>query len=135
MASISTRSISFRVGQPDVRIQALAAGQIDATTVSIGVWLSLPDKTGLHVLVDQDAYYAAAPVVNKVNIVSQKALEERHDDVVTVITRADQDFARLRRRSEQMGRCHGAAAAQYQPRRPSNPGRSPSPRAGASMAA
>lgn len=84
------------IGQPDVRVQALAAGQIDATTVSIGVWLSLPDKKGLHVLVDQDAYFAAAPVVNKVNIVSQKALDERRDDVVKVITalvKISRDFA------------------------------------------
>ena len=50
------------IGQPNVRAQALAAGQVDATTMSIGVWMSLPDKTGLHVLVDQDAYYEAAPV-------------------------------------------------------------------------
>ena len=39
------------IGQPNVRAQALAAGQIDATTMSIGVWLSIPDKTGLHVLI------------------------------------------------------------------------------------
>ncbi|MDB5587733.1 MAG: ABC-type nitrate/sulfonate/bicarbonate transport system, periplasmic component [Devosia sp.] len=85
------------IGQPDIRIQALAAGQIDATTVSIGVWQSLPDKTGLHILVSQDDYYAAAPVINKVNIVSQKALEERHDDVVKVITalvKISRDFAK-----------------------------------------
>jgi NitT/TauT family transport system substrate-binding protein len=84
------------IGQPDVRAQALAAGQVDATTISIGVWLSLPDKKGLHVLVDQDAYYAAAPVVNKVNIVSQKALDERRDDVEKVITalvKISRDFA------------------------------------------
>ncbi len=35
------------VGQPPVRAQALAAGQIDATTISIGVWLSMPDKSSV----------------------------------------------------------------------------------------
>lgn len=73
------------LGQPNVRAQALAAGQIDATTVSIGVWESLPDKTGLQVIVDQDDYYAAAPVVNKVNIVTSATLENRADDVEAVI--------------------------------------------------
>jgi len=94
---VDTDSVDFvSIGQPDIRIQALAAGQIDATTVSIGVWLSLPDKDGLHILVNQDDYYAAAPVVNKVNIVSQAALDNRRDDVVAVIralTKISRDFA------------------------------------------
>lgn len=84
------------LGQPNVRAQALAAGQIDATTVSIGVWSELPDTTGLHVLVDQDAYYEGAPVVNKVNAVTGDVLAERPEDVAAVIralTRISRDFA------------------------------------------
>ena len=96
-AGVDLDAVDFlALGQPDVRAQALVAGQVDATTVSIGVWLNIPDKTGLHILVDQDAYYAAAPVVNKVNIVSQKALDERRDDVVAVIRaliKISRDFA------------------------------------------
>jgi NitT/TauT family transport system substrate-binding protein len=84
------------LGQPDVRAQALAAGRVDATTMSIGVWEAMPDKTGLHVLVDQAAYYAAAPVVNKINIVPQAVLDERRDDVLAVtraLIRISRDFA------------------------------------------
>ncbi|WMT89034.1 ABC transporter substrate-binding protein [Pelagibacterium sp. H642] len=84
------------LGQPNVRGQALAAGQIDATTMSIGVWSEMPDTTGLHVLVDQEAYYEGAPVVNKVNAVPGNVLEERPDDVAAVIralTRISRDFA------------------------------------------
>ncbi|HHY50183.1 MAG TPA: ABC transporter substrate-binding protein [Alphaproteobacteria bacterium] len=73
------------IGQPNVRAQALAAGQIDATTMSIGVWMSMPDTSGLHVLVDQSAYYAAAPVVNKVNVVPASVLANRRDEVAAVI--------------------------------------------------
>ncbi|NNU79935.1 ABC transporter substrate-binding protein [Halovulum dunhuangense] len=73
------------LGQPPVRAQALAAGHVDATTMSIGVWLSLPDKTGLSVLVGQDAYYAAAPVVNKVNVVPRQVLDTRRADVEAVV--------------------------------------------------
>jgi NitT/TauT family transport system substrate-binding protein len=73
------------LGQPSIRAQALAAGQVDATTMSIGVWSSLPDRTGLAILVDQDAYYEAAPVVNKVNIVTAETLETRGDEVRAVI--------------------------------------------------
>lgn len=73
------------LGQPATRAQALAAGQIDATTMSIGVWTTLPDKAGLHILVDQDTYFAAAPVVDKVNIVTEQVLAERGDEVAGVI--------------------------------------------------
>lgn len=73
------------IGQPNVRAQALAAGQIDATTISIGVWLALPDKEGLRVLVDPDSYFAAAPVLNKVNVVPDAVLRDRRDDVVKVV--------------------------------------------------
>lgn len=73
------------LGQPAVRAQALAAGQVDATTMSIGVWLSIPDKAGLKILVPQDSYYAGAPVVNKVNVVPTAVLAERRDEVVAVV--------------------------------------------------
>lgn len=84
------------LGQPPVRAQALAAGQIDATTMSIGVWLSIPDREGLSVLIPQDAYFEAAPVVNKVNVVSTNVLETRRDEVVAVVSalvRISRDFA------------------------------------------
>ncbi|MBE7733182.1 ABC transporter substrate-binding protein [Devosia faecipullorum] len=94
---IDTDGIEFvALGQPNVRAQALVAGQVDATTISIGVWSSIPDKSGLHVLIDQDAYYRAAPQVSKVNIVTEKVLEERRDDVKKVITaliKASRDYA------------------------------------------
>ncbi|WIY53134.1 ABC transporter substrate-binding protein [Devosia sp. YIM 151766] len=73
------------LGQPNVRAQALAAGQVDATTISIGVWLALPDKDGLAVMIDQADYYAAAPVVSKVNVVSDQVLAERGDEVEKVV--------------------------------------------------
>ncbi|HEU5018653.1 MAG TPA: ABC transporter substrate-binding protein [Pseudolabrys sp.] len=72
------------VGHPHSRLLALASGKIDATTASIGSWLTLPDKKGLHVIVSKDAYFRAAPVVAKVNVVSQTTLAEKHDQVVKV---------------------------------------------------
>jgi NitT/TauT family transport system substrate-binding protein len=84
------------LGQPSVRAQALAAGQVDATTMSIGVWLSIPDRTELSVLIPQGAYYEAAPVVNKVNVVSADALASRRDEVVAVVralVKISRDFA------------------------------------------
>ncbi|HEY8575844.1 MAG TPA: ABC transporter substrate-binding protein [Devosia sp.] len=74
------------LGQPAARAQALAAGQIDATTMSLGTWTTLPDQTGMHVLVDQDSYFDAAPVVSKVNVVAPDVLETRREEVVGVVT-------------------------------------------------
>jgi NitT/TauT family transport system substrate-binding protein len=84
------------LGQPSVRAQALAAGQIDATTMSIGTWLSIPDKTGLSILITPDSYYAAAPVVNKVNVVTEEFLKTRRADAIAVVralTKISRDFA------------------------------------------
>ncbi len=84
------------IGQPNVRAQALAAGQVDATTMSIGVWISLPDRSGLHVLVDPDAFYIAAPVLQKVNVVPDAVLAARGGDVAKVVRAlilASRDFA------------------------------------------
>lgn len=74
------------LGQPAARAQALLARQIDATTMSLGTWTTLPDKTGMHVLVDQNQYFAAAPVVSKVNVVTPEVLEARRPEVVAVVT-------------------------------------------------
>ncbi|MFO1185418.1 MAG: ABC transporter substrate-binding protein [Bauldia sp.] len=95
-SGVATDKVSMvAIGAPDVRGQALAAGRIDATTMSYGAWLAVPDKKGLHVLVDQDAYYKAAPVVNKVNVVSAAALKNRGPEIEAVIralTKASRDF-------------------------------------------
>lgn len=84
------------LGQPNVRAQALLAGQVDATTMSIGTFTALPDRKGIDILVGVDDYYKAAPVVSKVNVVTTKTLETRGAEVQAVIealTLASRDFA------------------------------------------
>ena len=46
-------------------IRALAAGRIDATTVSYGSFLPVAKTPGLSVLVTPDAFFDAAPTVSK----------------------------------------------------------------------
>jgi len=85
------------VGQPMIRAQALAAGQIDATAVTIGTWLTLPSQDGLKLLIDQGAYYQAAPLVTKLNVVTAETAKSRSKDVAAVvkaILAASRDFAR-----------------------------------------
>lgn len=94
---LDTETMEFvSIGQPNVRAEALLNGLVDATTMSIGVFLSIPEKDGIHILIDQDPYYQAAPVISKVNAVTAEVLETRRDDVVAV-TRAlveiSRDFA------------------------------------------
>ncbi|MDD2869266.1 ABC transporter substrate-binding protein [Neomegalonema sp.] len=73
------------LGQPGVRAQALMAGAVDATTMSIGVLTTLPDRTGIHVLVDPETYYAAAPVVSKLDVVRGDVLRARAAEVSAVV--------------------------------------------------
>ena len=85
------------VGQPPVRAQALAAGQIDATTISIGVWLSMPDKSSVHEMVDQASFYKAAPFVSKLNVVTEEIAKSKAKQVAAVvrgIILASRDFAK-----------------------------------------
>lgn len=85
------------VGQPPVRARALAAGQIDATTVSTGVWLAMPDKSGVKEMVDQADFYKAAPFVSKLNVVTDEVAKTKAKEVAAVvrgIILASRDFAK-----------------------------------------
>jgi NitT/TauT family transport system substrate-binding protein len=73
------------IGFTSARAEALAAGQIECTTMSIGVWLSIPDRTGLKILVPVADFGAAAPVVNKTNLVTTDTLAARGDEVEAVV--------------------------------------------------
>ena len=94
---VDTSKIQFlALGQPQQRAQALVAGQIDATTMSVGTWTAIDDTPGVAVLVDVDAYYRAAPILSKLNIVRSDTLVGRGTDVEAVIeaiTLASRDFA------------------------------------------
>lgn len=84
------------LGQPNVRAQALVAGQIDATALSVGTWLTLPSKDGLAVLVDQPSFFAAAPLITKLNVVSAATAKSRAKEVqgvVRAIVAASRAFA------------------------------------------
>ncbi|WP_096786053.1 ABC transporter substrate-binding protein [Rhodobacter sp. CZR27] len=73
------------LGQPAVRAQALLAGQVDATTMSIGTWTAMPERDSVNILIGMDDYFAAAPVTTKVNIVTTETLETRRAEVEAVI--------------------------------------------------
>lgn len=53
------------IGAPTVRVQALAAGQVDATTVSFGTYASIDGTAGIHVLLPSPEFSSHVPAVSK----------------------------------------------------------------------
>jgi NitT/TauT family transport system substrate-binding protein len=84
------------VGAPNVRAQALAAGQIDATTVSLGTWVTIQNQPNIKVLVGVNDYYNSLPLVNKGNAVTQKVLNEKPEALrrfTTALIKASRYYA------------------------------------------
>ncbi len=84
------------IGQPPVRAQALVGNRVDATVFSIGVWLSLNDRSNINMLVDQKAYNDAAPFVTKLNVVTDVVAKDRAKEVEGIVKatiEASRDFA------------------------------------------
>jgi NitT/TauT family transport system substrate-binding protein len=84
------------IGEPRLRAQALAAGNIDATAISLGAWLRLRANPNLHVLVDPRAYFAAAPGIDKVIAGEDTVLQTKAEAVrrfVRAIVKASRAFA------------------------------------------
>ncbi len=69
------------IGAPASRVQALAAGQVDATTVSYGTFLSIADQPGIHVIVPPDTFFEAVPVQSKFIVALPQVLEDKSDAV------------------------------------------------------
>ncbi len=73
------------LGQPAVRTQALVAGRIDATSVSIGVWSAIPNKSSLKVMVDETNFYRLAPFVGKLNVVTSAVAAAKAKEIAGVV--------------------------------------------------
>jgi NitT/TauT family transport system substrate-binding protein len=85
------------IGQPPVRAQSLATGRIDATSISIGVWLAMPDKSAVQAMVSQEDFYKLAPFVSKLNVVTEDTAKSKAKEIAGVvrgIIMASRDFAK-----------------------------------------
>ena len=85
------------IGQPAVRAQSLLAGQIDATTISIGIIDTIAERSAINVLVDHNEYFKDAPFITKMNIVTDTVAKARPKDVGAVVRgliMASRDFAK-----------------------------------------
>jgi NitT/TauT family transport system substrate-binding protein len=79
-----------------VRAQALLAGQIEATTISVGTWISIQNEKGLRVLLDADSFRRSSPTVTSVSTVTGKTLRERPEALrrfTAAIVKASRHYA------------------------------------------
>jgi NitT/TauT family transport system substrate-binding protein len=69
------------IGPPATRVQALAAGQVDATTVSYGSYLPIADTPGLSIIVQPEDFFAAAPVQSKFVAALEPTIAEKGEAI------------------------------------------------------
>jgi NitT/TauT family transport system substrate-binding protein len=69
------------MGVPSTRAQALVAGRVDATSLSVGTWITIQREPGVHILVDHNTYFENTTVVEKVNAVTTKTLDEKPEQL------------------------------------------------------
>lgn len=67
------------IGAPVARVQALAVGRVDATTVSYGSYLPIADTPGLNVLVSPEDFFAAAPIQSKFVAVLEPTIAQKRE--------------------------------------------------------
>jgi NitT/TauT family transport system substrate-binding protein len=94
---VNTASLTaVAIGTPSTRAQALVAGRIDATTLSLATWVTIQREPGVKVLVDHNTYYDTATVVEKVNAVTTKVMETKPEHLrrfTAAIMKASRHFA------------------------------------------
>ena len=69
------------IGAPAVRVQALAAGQIDATTVSFGTYGSIEGTEGIHILVPSEEFSTFVPAVSKFIAVTPETATAKEEEL------------------------------------------------------
>lgn len=87
---------SIAIGAPSTRAQALAAGRVDATTLSLATWVTIQKESGLRVLVDPNTYFDTATVVEKVNAATVRVIDDKPEHLrrfTAAILKASRHFA------------------------------------------
>ena len=84
------------MGVPSTRAQALVAGRVDATSISVGTWITIQKDPGVRILVDHNTYFENAAVVEKVNAVTVKVMDEKAEHLrrfTGAVLKASRHFA------------------------------------------
>jgi NitT/TauT family transport system substrate-binding protein len=67
------------IGAPAARVQALAAGKVDATTVSYGTFLPIAEAPGISILVSPEVFSEAAPGMSKFVATLDSTIATKHE--------------------------------------------------------
>ena len=84
------------MGVPSTRAQALVAGRVDATSLSVGTWITIQKDPNVRILVDHNTYFESTTVVEKVNAVTAKVMAEKPEPLrrfTGAILKASRHFA------------------------------------------
>jgi NitT/TauT family transport system substrate-binding protein len=90
-----------------MRAQALVAGQVDSTTMSLATWVTVQNEKSIKVLVNADDYFNAVPLVNKGNAVTTKVLSEKPEALrrfTAAMIKASRYFAEKSHSGDSMAR-------------------------------
>ena len=86
-AGVNVSKVDFvSVGDPGARAQALAAGVVSATTMSISTFQSIRTQPKVKLLVDTSTFLKGAPIVSKVNAASPSALAKKSQAIQKFVT-------------------------------------------------
>ena len=99
------------IGPPAARVQALAAGRVDATTVSYGTYLSIKDAPGISVLVSSEDFAKTGPELSKFVAALERTIASKHEAL-----------PRARRQSRPVGDGNGGGARRPQEGQPRKDG-------------
>jgi NitT/TauT family transport system substrate-binding protein len=69
------------IGPPATRVQALAAGRVDATTVSFGTYMSIASEPGIHILVMPAEFGKSGPQLSKFISGLESTIAAKHDAI------------------------------------------------------
>lgn len=75
---IDTSEINFlALGMPTIRVQALVANQIQATTTTVGTWITIRNQPGVKVLVPPDDFWSTAPLMSNVSAATTAVVRDK----------------------------------------------------------
>jgi len=73
----SSEMTYLALGMPTIRVQALVANQIQATTTTVGTWITIRNQPGVKVLVSPDEFWTTAPLMSNVSAVTTTVLKDK----------------------------------------------------------